>query len=179
MRNFVFILLFISTISVWSQPEQTVNGLLDLEKKVTYWDKDSSHKRSEGYLKVYGFGGVGEQYGKWKYYFKDGYFEEVANFYAGKYNGQVIQYHPNHVKKFVGYFYLGVPDSISRVYYDNGLVAEEGMYNSIPDSIRDTTSKYWNVIEFLPPVKIGKWKTYYEDVKPWEVYNYTTNDTQD
>lgn len=177
MKNIVFILLFIVSCAFWAQPGQTVNGLLELEKKVTFWDEDNTRKRSEGYLKVYGFGGVGEQYGKWKYYFEDGYFEEVSNYYGGKYNGKVVQYHPNHNKKFEGYFFLGVPDSISLVYYDNGKLAEEGMYNSIPDSIRDTTSKYWNIIEFLEPVKIGKWKTYYETGQPWMVNNFKPNDT--
>ena len=175
-------LIFILALHFFSfeficQEKNNFTGLLELKKEVTYWDKDNTRKRSEGHIQANGFTGVGDRFGKWKFYYKDGSFEEISNYYAGKYNGQVIQYYPNQKKKFEGYFYLGVPDSISKVYYENGNLAEEGMYNSIPDSIRDTTSKYFKIIPYLPAIKVGEWKTYYEDGKPWEKILYKPNDT--
>lgn len=176
MRGIIIALIIIGSTWAWAQPGNNT-GLLELKKEKTYWDRDSTKLRSEGYLQATGFGGVGDKFGKWKYYYENGQMEEIAHYYEGKYNGSVRQFYNNGKLKMEGTFFLGIPDGEFKAFYKNGKLAEEGMYHSIADSIRDTTTKYWDVIEYLPAIKLGDWKTYYEDGKPWAVYSYKPNDS--
>jgi hypothetical protein len=91
-------------------------GLLELKLEKTYWDKEQKKLRSEGYMNVAGFDAIGQRYGKWKFYYKNGNLEEVSEYYAGKLNGQITQYYiyllsrklliPNSLIRFLNLFRL-------------------------------------------------------------------------
>jgi len=155
----------------------SLNGMLKFDKKTTYWDKDHKIPRSIGYYRASGSSSIGEKFGKWKFFYKDGGLEEISNYYDGKLNGAVQQFYSNGNIKFKGYFYLGVPNNSFEVYHTNGKLAEEGNFNSIPDSIEENTFKYWNVIEFLPAIKVGEWKSYYESGRLKTVTQFKDSDT--
>ena len=76
-----------------------------------------------------------------------------------------------------GYFFLGTPDSTFKIFHDNGQLAEEGQYNSIPDSIREFAGSYVKIIDGLPHIKVGTWKTYFDSGKPSSVILYSKEDT--
>ena len=68
-------LIFILALHFFSfeficQEKNNFTGLLELKKEVTYWDKDNTRKRSEGHIQANGFTGVGDRFGKWKFYYK-------------------------------------------------------------------------------------------------------------
>jgi antitoxin component YwqK of YwqJK toxin-antitoxin module len=181
--NMIKTFLIIATLSVISNfgysqingPE--MSGMLKLEEVKIYWDKAETQLRSVGYYRTNGTSSVGEKFGKWKFYYRDGKLEEKCNYYDGRLNGEVKQYYPNGNKKFKGYFYLGVPDSLFKVYHLNGELAEEGLFYSIPDSIRESPLSYWSIIEYIEPKKVGTWKSYYESGKPWKELHHKPGDT--
>jgi antitoxin component YwqK of YwqJK toxin-antitoxin module len=180
MWRFIILILF---VHLWlgnytaQKKNDPTKGLLELRLEKTYWDKEQKKLRSEGYLNVMGFEAIGQQYGVWKYYYKNGKLEEVSEYYAGRLNGKVTQYYENGKKRFEGYFFLGQQDSIFRVYFPDGQLAEEGYYNSIPDSIRQYAGSYIQLIEYFPKIKVGTWKTFYENGQPFTVEHFTAEDT--
>lgn len=174
---FIVIAVLFSGV-LFAQPGNS-KGLLELQEEKTYWDRDSTKLRSEGYLQVTGVRGVGEKFGKWKYYYENGQMEEIANYYKGRYNGSVRQFYDNGKLKMEGSFFMGIPDGKFKAKYENGNLAEEGTYFGVDETARDSfvISQYWEILEFLPTIKIGDWNTFYEDGKPWATYTYKPNDS--
>lgn len=176
---FFLIFLLLSLTTSAQEVADFSKGGLERKQVTNYWDRDSTKIRSRGHYNVSGFSGVGQKTGIWTYWHKNGEVEESSVYVNGKYHGKVTQLYPNGKTKNVGYFKYGIQDSIFTSFYENGKVQEKGQFAVLPDSILMQPYKYWNQLDYVTPIKIGKWNYFYENGKPQMTFEYKLNDTNE
>lgn len=178
MKNLITSIFILSLITISGQGDHP-EGLLKIKKEITYWDADSTIKRSVGFYNKTGWSNVGARTGKWTFWDKKGNIEESAFYWSGFRHGKTTQYYSNRKPMMEGFFYLGVPDSTFHAYYRNGNVAEKGNYAGLPDHfLDDTLNADWKIkLDHFTPKKIGEWNYFYENGKKYMTSSFTQEDT--
>ena len=175
----LFIFFFITSASAqddWKREK----GLLKIKEEVTYWGKDSAIIRSAGHYNKMGFSGIGQRVGEWKFYNDQGNLEEVTHYYMGLKHGQSVFFHTNGKIKIHSFFFLGLPDSVFTAYFKNGELAEKGEYSGLPKTFLNDSSNFmdWKIkLAAFQAHKVGTWKYFYENGKPFQTTEHKKNDT--
>jgi len=117
------LMLLLSVTSIFAQ--KRVKPRL----QTNYYNFSKTQPESRGYFYADDFTGETTlKHGKWTYWNKKGVLVEIRNYQKGTLNGEVISYYFNGNIKNLGYFKMGVQDSISKVWYLNRQVKTEGAY---------------------------------------------------
>ena len=175
----LFIFIFSNAINAQDN-WQREKGLLKIKEEITYWDKDSTILRSAGHYNKMGFSAVGQRVGEWKFYNNEGNLEEVTRYYMGLKHGQSVFFHANGKIKIHAFFFLGLPDSVFKAYFENGELAEKGEYSGLQKTFLNDSSNFmdWKIkLAGFEAHKIGTWNYYYENGKPFQTTNHKKNDT--
>ena len=173
----LFLFIIISIFSFGQDAKDLMQGGLKRKQVTNYWDRDSTMIRSRGFYNVSGFSGIGQKTGKWTTWYKNGEVEQSSSYVNGKLHGKVTQLYPTGKVKNVGYFKYGIQDSIFASYYENEQVKEQGEFALLPDSILFQPHKYWNILSYIKPQKIGKWNYFHENGNPLMTVEFKPKDT--